>query len=231
MPDPEPHTTAPHFTASPTLSFCVLEGTVIVLDIEADRYLALGPRRGAKVLANLAGKDELDRLPVGGIALTGDPLAGAIYVLRQRPMLPVRNHLQESPPGGTVRIVDAWRAAWLQIAAFVRLKTFGFDRTLHWATKPGTARDPAAKGNFAVKDAVIRAHRWARSSLPFKDACLPASLALARALTRAGTAYALVVGVKLNPFAAHCWVEEEGTVLNDDLETVRSFTPIRVVRG
>ncbi|MBV1686399.1 lasso peptide biosynthesis B2 protein [Novosphingobium sp. G106] len=231
MPDLDPHHRSPHFTASPALSFCVLEGTVIVLDIVADRYFALGAERGGKILASLAGKDDLDRLPVSGVALTGDRFAGAIYVIRKKLAPPARNFSAQARPRQIPLIVETWRALWLQIAAIGRLKALGFERTLHWATHHGAGKKSAQNGRERDGETVIRAHRWARSNLPFKGVCLPASLALSRALGQAGTNYALVVGVKLNPFAAHCWVQAGDMVLNDDLETIRAFTPIRVVRG
>ena len=38
-----------------------------------------------------------------------------------------------------------------------------------------------------------------------------------------------VFGVNLYPFRAHCWIEYDGTVLNDTTERVGSFTPIYVL--
>ena len=38
-----------------------------------------------------------------------------------------------------------------------------------------------------------------------------------------------VFGVDLFPFRAHCWVEYQGTVLNDSLERVFTFTPIHII--
>jgi hypothetical protein len=35
-----------------------------------------------------------------------------------------------------------------------------------------------------------------------------------------------VIGVKLNPFAAHCWLQVGDVVLNDLPERVAAFTPI-----
>lgn len=227
MPDTEPAFGVPHYTASPTLSFCILEGTVIVLDIEADRYFALGATRGAQIIAGLAGKEEVARTHVSGPALTGDRFAGALYVDRQLHASAPQTHLHARQSGVFARTSERWQAACLQIAALVRLKILGFEKTLRWATQDAASVEDRA----GARDAVIAAHRWARSVLPFKDACLPASLALSRGLHRSGSSYAIVVGVKINPFAAHCWVEAEDAVLNDDLETIRQFTPIRIVRG
>lgn len=227
MPDTDLTLGAPHYTASPTLSFCILEGTVIVLDIEADRYFALGAARGKQIIAGLAGKEEVARPHVSGPALTGDRFAGALYVDRQLRGPPAQTYACASKAGALASMRQRWRAVCLQLAATVRLRILGFERTLRWATEHAVVVDDGAQG----REAVIAAHRWARSALPLKDACLPASLGLARGLHHLGASHELVVGVKINPFAAHCWVEADAAVINDDLETIRQFTPIRIVRG
>ena len=61
-----------------------------------------------------------------------------------------------------------------------------------------------------------------------RDACLPHSLAVAERLIRAGQPAQLVFGVRLGPFAAHCWVQQGSLVVNDRVEIVRTFTPILV---
>lgn len=68
-------------------------------------------------------------------------------------------------------------------------------------------------------DLVVRVH----------DNCLVRSLSIARLLGARGLAIDLVFGVKLEPFAAHCWVQSGDVVVNDRLDNVRSFTPILVI--
>lgn len=57
------------------------------------------------------------------------------------------------------------------------------------------------------------------------DQCLPRGIILYTLLRRLGFAPAMVIGVSL-PFAAHCWVQIDDCVVSDDLDRVRSFTPI-----
>jgi len=38
-----------------------------------------------------------------------------------------------------------------------------------------------------------------------------------------------VIGIRPDPFLAHCWVQHKGLVLNDDIDNVRTFTPILVI--
>jgi hypothetical protein len=60
-----------------------------------------------------------------------------------------------------------------------------------------------------------------------RRACLFDSLALGEFLFRFGIAANIVIGVKLSPFfSAHCWVQYENVVFNDDPATVASYKPI-----
>ncbi|RZM28193.1 MAG: lasso peptide biosynthesis B2 protein, partial [Sphingomonas sp.] len=61
-----------------------------------------------------------------------------------------------------------------------------------------------------------------------RDRCLPRSLALAHALRASGSAARLVLGVALNPFTAHAWVQDGDRVVNDTLDHAALFTPILV---
>ena len=59
--------------------------------------------------------------------------------------------------------------------------------------------------------------------------CLSVSVATMHWLIARGCAATLVMGVKLHPFQAHCWVQVEGNLVNDDVDSVRPFVPIVVV--
>ncbi|BBC73232.1 conserved hypothetical protein [Altererythrobacter sp. B11] len=61
------------------------------------------------------------------------------------------------------------------------------------------------------------------------DRCLVRSLAMFATLNRRGINSKLVIGVRTNPFAAHCWIQRGSVVLNDVVEHVRNFTPIMVL--
>lgn len=68
----------------------------------------------------------------------------------------------------------------------------------------------------------------ARRLVPHPANCLTDSLALVQWLGRPQGAL-LVFGVKLEPFGAHCWVQLRDLLLNDRLETVERFRPVRVI--
>jgi len=76
---------------------------------------------------------------------------------------------------------------------------------------------------------VVRAFEHARVLRSPADKCLPRSLAIALCLARHGVHADVVLAVKLGPFAAHCWAQADGEVLNDTAEEVALYTPILVV--
>ncbi len=65
----------------------------------------------------------------------------------------------------------------------------------------------------------------ARKLVPIKRNCLLDSLSLVRWLGGGR----ILFGVKLHPFAAHCWVQSGALILNDLTENVAAFTVVRVV--
>lgn len=66
----------------------------------------------------------------------------------------------------------------------------------------------------------------ARIWIPARYVCLFDSLCLMRVLLAEGISADLVFGVRARPFAAHCWVECEGEILDDGGETCASFVEI-----
>jgi hypothetical protein len=62
-----------------------------------------------------------------------------------------------------------------------------------------------------------------------KDACLFDALALSEYLAAYRVYPRWVFGVQARPFAAHCWLQLNGIVLNDTLDHVRRYAPIMVV--
>ena len=61
------------------------------------------------------------------------------------------------------------------------------------------------------------------------DACLRNSLTLLEFLARYDVYPTCVFGVKMDPFAAHAWVQRGPVVLTDPISHVKTFTPIMLV--
>ncbi|WAC49787.1 lasso peptide biosynthesis B2 protein [Asticcacaulis sp. SL142] len=68
-----------------------------------------------------------------------------------------------------------------------------------------------------------------RPGIPINTICLLDSLAMFEYLRRRNIWPTLVFGISQRPFSAHCWVQLDGTVLNDAVGYVRSRTTILTV--
>lgn len=62
-----------------------------------------------------------------------------------------------------------------------------------------------------------------------KNHCLFESLSLIEFLSYYGIFPECVFGIKLKPFAAHCWIQDKNFIYNDSLDYVARLTPIMVV--
>jgi hypothetical protein len=62
-----------------------------------------------------------------------------------------------------------------------------------------------------------------------KDACLFDALALSEFLAAYRIFPRWVFAVQSRPFAAHCWLQLDGQVLNDTVDHVKRYTPIMIV--
>lgn len=65
--------------------------------------------------------------------------------------------------------------------------------------------------------------------LPFEGACLRRSALLAAFLRRRGLRARWVIGVRTWPFRAHCWLQIDDILLNDDVERLAAYTPILAI--
>lgn len=84
----------------------------------------------------------------------------------------------------------------------------------------GGPAEVAALGEAAARFA--RTRRW----YPRSPGCLFDALALSLYLSRRGLAVRWVFGVRLAPWAAHCWVQAGDHLVGARLETVSGFKPI-----
>lgn len=88
---------------------------------------------------------------------------------------------------------------------------------------------PDRKVPAAPPHDLARAFRAASVVWSEHGCCLPTAMAVFDALVGAGHPARLVFGVHLTPFYAHCWVELDGQLVNDEPERICQFTPIRIV--
>ncbi|WP_235977056.1 lasso peptide biosynthesis B2 protein [Sandaracinobacteroides hominis] len=201
------------------------------LDLEADRYFCLSQRAEAafRASAGLAAAGEQDEALLslrqcGLLISTSDDSRPAAC---RSVAVPAKSHLDGIETGAPVRLkmaalrdLAATRLAlrWLSLnAVLCRLAQQKSRAATGLSTEHVTAPDVAAA--FDWSSAIVRSH----------DRCLPRSIAVAHRLARCGISADLVVGVSLNPFAAHSWVQCGSALVNDRPDGVRHFTPILVI--
>jgi hypothetical protein len=196
-------------------AWCVIEGTAIFLDVPADRYFRLP-------------KDQNDRLlrdnPSPPVCA---PVQSAAFPLPSSWLPPARRC--EGGDTGAFSLGDVARALWVQRRWERRLARRPFAAALQDLRSAAKVCAVAPDELTDIQLREVRAFEHAKLLRRAADRCLPRSIALAMCLARRGCRSHVVLGVKLAPFAAHCWVQAGDAVLNDELEEVLRYTPILVV--
>lgn len=209
------------------VSFCAVGDRLLFLDVRADRYFCLGQsaEREFRLLlktGSLTSDGALDRMLETGMLVEAE---GESLPLPCRAALAPSNSLLEHPLPNP--------RAWMQLAALQGLISTRLAvrlQPLQHVLQQLAARKARARLNQADRADVIRevaaAFDWTRTMMRSHDQCLPRSLAVAHRMASLGVESDFVMGVSLNPFAAHSWVQCGPSIVNDRLDAVRHFTPI-----
>jgi hypothetical protein len=154
---------------------------------------------------------------------------GALGALSQIPRAPpaeiVLPRRALAPPPAPPSALQAARLtrAWLASAAACHRRPFR--RLLADARRRAGAsvRRPTLPQDHLARE--LSAFAWIQPWLPWQGACLQRCLLLLHLLPpRSGVRW--VFGVRTWPFAAHCWLQLDDLVLDDDLDRVRSYAPL-----
>ena len=209
-------------TALP-LSFGLVDRAPVFMDIAWDRYFRLEPDQECAFLASLK-KLEGRRDPIThGLVRGSEPEQWEIEPVPLPP--PPKSALPGGHGFGNPNLLEVITAAKLLLAVGRALRSRSIADILESVARrkcneSSAAGDPIARA---------MAFRNARRLVPIRGNCLADSIALMRWLTAKGDGATLVFGVKLDPFAAHCWVQSQGVLLNDRPERVERFVPIRTI--
>lgn len=224
--------------------FCVTEGQGIFLDLRRDTYSAVridagGASAGATaddvIAAQLAPHAELlvdeglvstdgagnDRLAdFRGIARPESHIAGAdghrAFGLNRA----AAEGLRISVSDIIAVLASSWRASRL-------LRT----RHIHEIVSSVRARKERNSGKPQRLEDIQRqtlVFGRIRPWFPRGYLCLLDALALNEFLARRGLYPDWIFGVQVQPFGAHCWVQAQGHLLNEEMEYASQFTPIMV---
>ena len=202
---------------------CALEHRLVLLDLARDRYFRLPPRKEAVLTRYLIGDkvtaEDLQELLAPGI------IGSAPEGPSPLPPVPAPRDLV-LPAELRPRRRDVVRALSTRIAARRRLRREGLVRLLQEIRPVGRHGGnvaPCAAARFASLAAAFAA---SRALLRSQDQCLPDSIAMMALCRREALDVTLIFGVRLDPFAAHCWVQADDVVITGDVDDARMCTPI-----
>lgn len=219
----------PAFRLPEHIHFCEIGGQRVFLDLAGDRYFSLPPAADA-AFASLQNTDD-DAAPCAGdtsfllragvlvAAPGGKPIARTCHPRPARSMLEGAEAGAGDPPRA---LFEAWLLV-LRARHAVRKKKLPAYLKALTRGRPATTNASATTLEHALGQ-----FRAGRRFVPIAPNCLYDSLALCRFLQRRGICADLVIGAKLYPFGAHCWLQQGEVVLNDSLASARDFEPVLV---
>jgi hypothetical protein len=215
---------------TPTISFGLIDGHPVFMDERDDSYFLLEHEFETEFLKQLANDNEASSATPElreALGIDGDP--GSVVFANCE--LPQRSLTAESHAGYRARIGDALYLAGVLSRTRRILARRPIEIVLAELVQVDADRVEQHEQDWHER-LTHRARRFlaARPLLPFKPNCLLDSLALLSWLgwTRRGAM--LVFGVKLEPFAAHCWIQTGSLILNDSVDNVERFGPVRVLK-
>ncbi len=210
------------------LSFCRDGDRFVFLDVPADRYFML-PEAKAESFARLVDRRSLARDDEANLqALLGRVLVqtgGCALRTTVPPPNASRSLLDEPGRAALHRTVCAWLG--FSYARF-QVRHLGLAALLRRLQRLKNAAAPARSDAMPVLEQAVAAFARAGRLVSINDRCLAHSAAIAVWLVRRRVAATLVIGVAVDPFQAHCWVQVDDLLVNERVDVARDYIPILV---
>lgn len=191
----------------------------VLLDVGNDTYHCApnGARLCTMLATDGAAVDERAVSDLAAACLTCADPPGAV---RRPPSLPTRSVIHDARPLDLLRDLGPALSALRHVRMARRVQGLAPYLAMQ---APSAGSDPA--------DVVEASRRfWTLLPyLPIEGECLVRSALLMRFLRAQDLDADWVFGVRLHPFAAHCWVQVHDLCLNDDVERLTPYTPIMVL--
>src|SRR5262245_56458576 len=227
----------PHYALAGHVFVCLQGEHVVFLDVHKDRYFALEAQQTGGLDALVRGwpvratspvpeADDLDAMQSSVLALllergllSTDPQSGkaATPVSVQ----PIAQELTAEGYEGPAQVGAATFCKFLvsALTASLVLRFHGFERAVRRVSRRNERSHNIATGDGLNEQRVHRLVTAFTELRPYfftaKDMCLFEALALSEFLARHRIFPQWVFGVQARPFAAHCWLQQGGVVLND----------------
>jgi hypothetical protein len=212
------------------LSVCLVEDQAIFLDLASDRYFSVGGAGAHAIEALLsdrrATREGLIPLLKAGLVVETDDdarLSPIDIAAATASLVECGEHKPSFGLGDVIGVGSAVLTANRRLVHLPLADIVAALSALRASVRVSRDGDAALR-----RDAALR-FLAARRLVPVTPRCLPDSLGLLAFLAHRGLTAPLVFGVKLNPFSAHCWVQDGALVLNDAIDHVTMHTPILVI--
>lgn len=217
--------------------FCCRGDALVFLDLKQDDYTLVSGPMAAVIRALSSGvavaqtpDDEtmLRELIEGGLLTTDGHAGKDILPTRIAPALdPLIEPERRQAASVTLKHVSTFMRACSMTA--LRLRSERIERIVTSVERRKVRAAHAA--DFPMEQARIltTAFLKLRALFPRNYLCLYDSLALVEFLAHFGVFPTWVFGVKLEPWAAHCWVQERSFMFNEDVEEAAGYTPVMAV--
>lgn len=225
----------PQYFLPPHVFVCRRGDAYVFLDLRRDDYTMVDGDSAAALAAAIGGIEPLpehaakalDELLHVGL-LTTEAVVGGTMAASQ--VVSATNSLvdAEDLPGAEVRLGHVWKFALAYMTAFWRLRFTQLEKTVgrleHRKQRAGlTLSDLHRARDLTASFQKIRLH------FPVRYVCLTDSLALLEFLAMYEILPDWVFGVKLEPWAAHCWVQKDDFLFNEVADEAGSYSPVMSV--
>lgn len=222
----------------PHVHFCRRGNDFIFLDLKQDDYTLVDDKAAAalQALAPAGPMDEsqptavdaLQELLAGGLLSTdgnkGKEIRATRTELATEPLLD-----PEAAPRTRLTALHVYRFIAACTTAAIRLRCSRLEETV------GAVELRKSRGNSRKRFDMDKARELTavfqtlRALFPRNYLCLYDSLALLEFLARYHIHPTWVFGVRLEPWAAHCWVQQGQFVFNEGVEEAAGYTPIMAI--
>jgi hypothetical protein len=239
---------APKYFLEQTAFICPAQRHWVVLDVRGDCYLsidrpqfeALGPLLYGWCSDDNRTTADPGFVPPQAMELAAGLLARGILSERAdsgKPVTPVESTVprsaiqsQDCRLGIGVRLVSAPAFLWATARADFRLRRLPL---LTLVTKMKRRRNRARaidmSFDWSLADHLTKIFHSLRLVYPRPYLCMYDSLALLEFFALHSLFPTWVFGVSVDPFRAHCWLQQGDSVIGDSIERVRSYRPIMCV--
>lgn len=218
--------------------FCRRGEAFVFLDLRRDDYTLVGGHAAA-ALRVLSSKEQpdgskrklslaLSELLEGGLLTTdrdaGTEITPTVVELAMEHLVDA-----ECAPDIHVTVVHIWRFVTACTKAAIRLRCERLKDTVE-AVEQRKARH-LLSGPIEIEKAreLTAVFLKLRSIFPRNYLCLYDSLALIEFLAGYRMFPSWIFGIKLEPWAAHCWVQEGPFTFNEGVEEAAGYTPVMAV--